>query len=136
MADDLRSISVDDLKSHDAAVELEALAKEISHHDKRYHQDDAPEISDADYDALRGRNEAIEAKFPDLIRDDSPSSRVGAAPAQGFAKVTHAVPMLSLANAFSQEDVQDFLDRVRRFLNLPEEGLSMSWPSPRSTVFP
>jgi len=121
VSDVLRDIPVDRLRPEDAAVELERLAAEIAAHDKAYYQHDAPAISDADYDALRQRNADIEAKFPKLIRADSPSKRVGAAPADGFAKVVHAVPMLSLANAFSREDVADFLDRVRRFLNLPED---------------
>ncbi|MEQ8507288.1 MAG: NAD-dependent DNA ligase LigA [Rhodospirillales bacterium] len=120
--DDLRAVPVDTLRPEDAAVELERLAAEISGHDQAYYQNDAPTVSDADYDALRQRNEAIEAKYPKLIRADSPSKRVGAAPAEGFAKVVHSVPMLSLANAFSQEDVADFLDRVRRFLNLSGEA--------------
>ena len=121
VSDVLRDIPVDRLRPEDAAVELERLAAEIAAHDKAYYQHDAPAISDADYDALRQRNADIEAKFPKLIRADSPSKRVGAAPADGFAKVVHAVPMLSLANAFSRDDVADFLDRVRRFLNLPED---------------
>ena len=77
---------------------------------------DAPEISDADYDALRARNMAIEERFPHLVRDDSPSLRVGAAPAETFSKVAHAVPMLSLGNVFDDGGVRDFLDRVCRFL--------------------
>ncbi|TAH66166.1 MAG: NAD-dependent DNA ligase LigA [Rhodopseudomonas palustris] len=106
-----------------AKVELMRLRLEIERHDKAYYQDDAPLISDADYDALRQRLEAIEAKFPDLVRGGSPSQKVGAAPARGFAKVTHAVPMLSLGNAFSDEEVEEFLRRVQRFLNLGEHEL-------------
>ncbi|MAO57145.1 MAG: DNA ligase (NAD(+)) LigA [Rhodospirillaceae bacterium] len=120
-SDGLRTQPVDSLRPEDAAVELERLAGEIAAHDDRYYRDDAPEISDADYDALRQRNAAIEARYPNLIRKDSPSNKVGAAPAEGFAKVTHSVPMLSLGNAFSEEDVADFLDRVRRFLSLPAD---------------
>jgi len=109
------------LNELEAAAELAQLAKEIAGHDKRYHTEDAPTISDADYDALKRRNNAIEAKFPQLIRPDSPSRRVGYAPAEKFAKVTHGVPMLSLDNAFDDEDVRDFVDRVRRFLGLKED---------------
>jgi DNA ligase (NAD+) len=104
-----------------AAAELARLAAEIGAHDKRYYQEDAPSVSDADYDALRRRNEAIEARFPQLVRPDSPSKRVGSAPAAKFAKVRHAVPMLSLGNAFAPEDVADFVNRVRRFLKLAAE---------------
>jgi len=111
----LRDVSVDELLKPDAAVELEALAAEIAQHDEAYHQQDAPTISDAAYDALRKRNEAIEARFPDLVRDDSPSKKVGAAPAAGFGKVQHNPPMLSLGNAFSTDDVAEFYDRIRRF---------------------
>lgn len=121
VSDGLRDIPVDRLRPEDAAIELERLAAEIAAHDEAYYRNDDPAISDADYDALRQRNDAIEAKFPKLIRADSPSRRVGAAPADGFAKVVHSVPMLSLANAFTRDDVADFLDRVRRFLNLPED---------------
>ena len=113
-------VAVADLTEKQARLELARLSLEITYHDKRYHGEDAPEISDAAYDALRRRNEEIEARFPKLIRKDSPSSRVGAAPASGFAKHTHARPMLSLSNAFSDEDVSEFLDRVRRFLGLEE----------------
>ena len=104
-----------------AKVELMRLRLVIEGHDKAYYQDDAPKISDADYDALRRRLEAIEARFPDLVSAQSPTQKVGAAPARGFAKVQHAVPMLSLGNAFSDEEVEEFLARVRRFLNLGEE---------------
>jgi DNA ligase (NAD+) len=104
----------------DAAAQLDQLAREIARHNRLYHTDDAPEISDADYDALMRRNAAIEAAFPHLIRPDSPSKLVGAAPAGHLAKVTHARPMLSLDNAFSDEDVADFVARVRRFLSLDD----------------
>ncbi|WP_094463293.1 NAD-dependent DNA ligase LigA [Pannonibacter phragmitetus] len=108
--------AVEALTLEQAAAELQRLAGEIAFHDARYHGEDAPVISDADYDVLRQRNAAIEARFPELMRSDSPSERVGAAPADGFGKVTHAVPMLSLDNAFADEDVRDFVGRVRRFL--------------------
>lgn len=119
--DGLREIPVEELSKPDAAVELEALAAEIAEHDRRYHQEDAPIISDAEYDALIQRNQALESRFPDLVRADSPSKRVGAAPAQGFAKVRHPRPMLSLSNAFGETDIEDFLARIRRFLNLGAE---------------
>lgn len=109
------------LSPDEAVVELERLAQEMAGHDKLYYQEAAPEISDAAYDALRQRNEAIEARFPDLIRADSPSHRVGAAPGAAFAKVRHRAPMLSLGNAFAEEDVAEFLARIRRFLNLKAE---------------
>src|SRR5208337_2026042 len=99
---------------------LRRLATEIAGHDKRYYQEDAPTVSDAAYDALRRRNDEIERRFPHLVRPDSPSRRVGAAPAQKFAKVPHAVPMLSLGNAFSDDEVIEFTERVRRFLRLPQ----------------
>jgi DNA ligase (NAD+) len=109
---------VDELSETQAKQELARLGKEIAEHDRRYYQDDAPTVSDADYDALRRRNNAIEARFPALVGPDSPSRRVGAQPARGFAKVRHAVPMLSLDNAFNEEDVADFVGRIRRFLGL------------------
>ncbi|MCA3560410.1 MAG: NAD-dependent DNA ligase LigA [Aestuariivirga sp.] len=112
---------VGDLTLLEASAELAALAAEIAMHDRAYHEHDAPLISDAEYDALRQRNEAIEARYPELIRDDSPSRRVGAGPAEKFGKVRHAVPMLSLANGFSEEDARDFVGRIRRFLDLPED---------------
>jgi len=107
----------------EAAAELATLAGEIARHNALYHTDDAPEISDADYDALTRRNAAIEAAFPHLIRTDSPSVAVGAAPAAHLAKVPHARPMMSLDNAFSDEEVVDFLGRVRRFLKLPDDTI-------------
>ena len=111
----------------DAAREHAALAAEIAEHDRRYYQQDAPTISDAAYDELRRRLDALEAEFPELKTPDSPSQRVGAAPSEAFAKVRHAVPMLSLANAFSDEEVADFAARVRRFLDLkPDQELAIA----------
>jgi DNA ligase (NAD+) len=105
----------------EAANELMRLAKAIAYHNARYHTDDAPEISDAEYDALVRRNNALEAEFPHLVRSDSPNKAVGAAPASHLSKVTHAKPMLSLDNAFADADVADFVGRVRRFLNFGED---------------
>jgi DNA ligase (NAD+) len=107
---------VEQLIELEAATELEELATLIAHHDRVYYEKDQPELTDAEYDALRQRNSAIESRFPQLIRPDSPSQKVGAAPASGFKKVRHTVPMLSLDNAFSSEDVSDWLDSVRNFL--------------------
>src|SRR6478752_532215 len=121
-----------------AKAELKRLATEIAAHDKRYYQEDAPTVTDAEYDALRQRNAAIEARFPALVRADSRSKKVGAAPTGKFKKVRHALPMLSLDNAFAEQDVVDFVMRIRRFLKLGEDeklafsaepkidGLSMS----------
>ena len=123
MTDKVADTPVGSMDPSQAAEELSRLAEEIAAHDRRYHQDDAPTISDSAYDALRRRNEAIEARFPDLIRDDSPSHRVGAAPSTGFSKVEHAVPMLSLGNAFDDDDVADFFARIRRFLGLSDSDV-------------
>jgi DNA ligase (NAD+) len=109
---------VPDLTPDEAAAELARLAEEIAGHDIRYHQQDAPTISDADYDALKRRNLEIEARFPDLVREDSPSLKVGAARAAQFSPVTHGVPMLSLDNAFADEEAIEFDARIRRFLRL------------------
>ena len=106
-----------------AAAELARLAAEIAEHDRAYHELDAPLITDAEYDAMRRRNEAIEARFPELVRPDSPGRRVGAAPAQGFAKHRHRQPMLSLDNGFSPEDFTEFCARAGRFLNLDPASL-------------
>lgn len=102
----------------EAAERLAILAAEIARHNALYHGEDAPEISDADYDALMRENAALEAAFPQLVRSDSPSKLVGAAPSSHLAKVPHAVAMLSLDNAFADEDVEDFVGRVRRYLSL------------------
>jgi DNA ligase (NAD+) len=131
-------IPVEEMTERQAKREHARLEAEIRQHDESYYQKDAPTVSDADYDALRRRYDAIEERFPDLRTLDSLSRKVGAAPARGFAKVRHAVPMLSLQNAFSDEDVADFVGRIRRFLNLKDDepvafacepkidGLSMS----------
>jgi DNA ligase (NAD+) len=112
----------DELSEAEAANRLMRLAKEIARHDKLYHDRDAPEISDADYDALVRENRALEERFPELVRADSPSKRLGAAPTAGLAKVAHARPMLSLENAFSAEEVGEFVARVKRFLALPADA--------------
>ena len=113
-------IAVEDLTEDQARVELERLAQKVGAANIAYHEKDAPEISDAEFDELKRRNAAIEARFPALKRPDSPSEQVGAAPAEKFAKVTHAVPMLSLGNAFDREEVCDFDTRIRRYLGLTE----------------
>jgi DNA ligase (NAD+) len=126
------------LTAKQAKTEYARLQTEIAGHDKRYYQDDRPAVTDAEYDELRKRYNAIEARFPDLRTFESLSLKVGAAPARGFAKVRHAIPMLSLDNAFAEQDVVDFVGRIRRFLKLDEgekiafsaepkiDGLSMS----------
>jgi DNA ligase (NAD+) len=134
----ITNLPVDALTLAQARKEHVRLGLEISAHDKRYYQDDAPTVTDAEYDALRQRYNAIEARFPDLRTLESLSMKVGAAPARGFAKIRHAVPMLSLDNAFADTDVSDFVGRIRRFLRLGDDeeivfsaepkidGLSMS----------
>ncbi len=116
MARDPATVAVAALTDAEARWELARLATEIRHHDALYYQQDAPEISDAEYDALRRRNAEIEARFPKLALPDSPSKHVGAAPAAGFSKVRHSVPMLSLENAFDEADLRGFLDGVRRYI--------------------
>ncbi|MGA8818402.1 MAG: NAD-dependent DNA ligase LigA [Xanthobacteraceae bacterium] len=135
---DTAKIPVEDLTDKQAKTDHARLAKEIAGHDRRYYQDDAPTVSDAEYDRLRQRYNAIEARFPQLRTAESLTQHVGAAPSARFAKVRHAVPMLSLDNAFAGEDVVDFVGRIRRFLRLPDDeeivfsaepkidGLSMS----------
>ena len=115
---------IEQLTPAQARHELARLAAEIVEHDRRYYQQDRPSISDAHYDALRRRNTAIEARFPNLVRPDSPSRRIGATPAGPFAKVRHRVPVLSLDNAFAEEPVTQFVERVRRLLKLTSEPVA------------
>lgn len=113
---------IPDITTEEAAEKIAALSAEIDKHNLLYHGKDAPEISDAAFDALFHELQALEAAFPELIKEDSPTQKIGAAPdGGGFSKVKHLVPMLSLSNVFSDEEVGDFLMRVRRFLNLPED---------------
>src|SRR5688500_8679643 len=114
----MADIPVEQLSEAEAVEELGRLAAEIAQHDYRYNTEDAPIISDAEYDALRRRNLAIEQRFPQLKREDSPSNKVGASVSEKFGKVTHSIPMLSLDNAFHDSDVEDFVGRIRRFLKL------------------
>ena len=135
---DSSKLPVDELTAAQAKAEYARLEAEIATHDQRYYQEDAPSVSDAAYDRLRQRYGAIEARFPQLRTASSLSQRVGAAPSARFAKVRHAVPMLSLDNAFAEDDVRDFVSRIRRFLRLSDDeeiafsaepkidGLSMS----------
>src|SRR4029079_5459638 len=115
------TLAVEAMTPRQAEREHVRLEAEIKGHDERYYQKYAPSVSDAEYDALRRRYNDIEAKFPNLRTLDSLSRKVGAAPSRGFAKVRHAVPMLSLDNAFGEEDVTDFVGRIRRFLSLKED---------------
>src|SRR6202021_3735335 len=131
-------VDVTKLTKAQAKVELTRLALELEGHDKRYYQDDAPVVTDAEYDALRQRYNRVEKCFPEFVTSESPSQKVGAQPSGRFAKVRHAVPMLSLDNAFAEQDVLDFAARIRRFLKLGDDdsigfsaepkidGLSMS----------
>ena len=114
--------TVDLLTAKQAQVEHARLTAEIGGHDKRYYQDDRPSVTDAEYDALRQRYNAIETRFPDLRTQDSRSVKVGAAPSAKFKKVQHAVPMLSLDNALAEQDVTDFVGRIRRFLKLADDS--------------
>ena len=129
MAKSARSKALPDvakLSKPQAKIEHMRLALELEGHDRRYYQDDAPSVSDAEYDALRARFTAIEERFPELVSASSPSQKVGAAPSGRFRKVRHSVPMLSLDNAFSEQDVRDFVDRIARFLKLPDDNIDFS----------
>ena len=117
---------VADLTKAQAKVEHMRLALELEGHDRRYYQDDAPSITDAEYDTLRQRFNTIEKRFPELVTSDSPSQKVGAAPSGRFKKVRHAVAMLSLDNAFAEQDVIDFAARIARFLKLPDVKIDFS----------
>ncbi len=117
---------VADLTKAQAKTEWKRLALELEEHDRLYYQEDAPKISDAEYDALRARFNAIEARFPEFVTAESPSQKVGAAPSGRFRKVRHAVPMLSLDNAFAEEDVRDFIGRIARFLKLSDDRIDFS----------
>src|ERR1700759_5837414 len=119
-------IDVAKLTKAQAKVELMRLALELEAHDKRYYQDDAPKVTDWEYDELRKRFNAIEKRFPEFVSSDSPSQKVGAAPSGRFKKVRHALPMLSLDNAFAEEDVLDFAGRIERFLKLPDDKIAFS----------
>jgi len=119
---ELRMLAVEALSEPQAAKELAALATELSDANRDYHTEDAPKLSDADYDALKRRNAAIEARFPDLKRADSPSDQVGGPLAEGFSKITHEVRMLSLSNAFDEEDLAEFDTRIRNYLGLAEDA--------------
>src|SRR6476659_10024064 len=109
-----------------AKIEHKRLALELEAHDRRYYQEDAPTVTDAEYDALRQRFNAIEKRFPEFVSADSPSQKVGAAPSGRFKKVRHALPMLSLDNAFAEQDVLDFVGRIARFLKLGDDKIDFS----------
>lgn len=110
-----------DLDFEDVKARHQELSKLIKSHDKKYYQDDAPEVSDAEYDLLRQEISEIESQYPELISKDSPTQTVGASPSKGFKKIKHSVPMLSLGNVFTEEELQDFIDRVRKFLGLSDD---------------
>ncbi len=127
----MSDISVAEMSEAEARDELARLSGILAQANTAYHVDDAPEISDADYDRLKRRNEAIETRFPQLKRSDSPSEHVGASPSDGFAKVTHAVRMLSLGNAFEVEEVAEFVARVRRYLGLEPDSTLLFTAEPK-----
>ena len=126
MSQDFHDTPVEALDETGARAELERLAGLLGAANAAYHQKDAPEISDAEYDALKARNAAIEARFPELRREDSPSEQVGAAPAEGFGKIQHRVRMMSLSNAFDDEDVTDFVDGIARYLGMSAGDLAFT----------
>src|SRR5438445_13511787 len=119
-------VDVAKLTKAQAKVEHMRLALELESHDKRYYQDDAPSVSDAEYDVLRQRFNAIEKRFPELVSADSPSQKIGAAPSGRFKKVRHSLPMLSLDNAFAEQDVLDFVGRIQRFLKISDDKIDFS----------
>src|SRR6195256_4513339 len=119
-------VDVAKLTKAQAKVEHMRLSLELEAHDKRYYQDDAPSVTDAEYDALRQRHKTIEKRFPEFVTDDSPSQKVGAAPSGRFRKVPHSLPMLSLDNAFAEQDVLDFVGRIERFLKLAGDEIAFS----------
>ena len=121
-------IEVKDLTAEQAAAELERIAAEMAKADIAYYQDDNPGLTDAEYDSLKRRNQQIEERFPELIRADSPSKRVGAAVKSGFGKIPHRFPMLSLGDVFSLEEVDEFVMGVKRFLNVSENIEFMAEP--------
>jgi DNA ligase (NAD+) len=127
----VRLSNIDELNEAEAANRLMRLAKEIARHDRLYHDQDAPEISDAEYDALVRENRALEERFPQLVRADSPSKRLGSAPTTALAKVAHARPMLSLDNAFSADEVEEFIARIKRFLALPADAFVAMTAEPK-----
>ena len=111
----------------DAKQRHDELSKVIRHHDERYYQEDNPDVSDGEYDALRQELIMLEKSFPDLITKDSPTQNVGARPSKGFSKIKHAMPMLSLGNVFNEEELDDFLSRVHRFLGIaPDENIEVA----------
>src|SRR4051812_22950307 len=114
------------LSKPQAKIEHTRLALELEGHDRRYYQDDAPSVTDAEYDALRQRFNAIEKRFPEFVSAESPSQKIGSAPSGRFRKVRHSLPMLSLDNAFNEEDVRDFVDRIARFLKLSDDNIDFS----------
>src|SRR5947208_6213368 len=129
MAKSAKSKSLPDvakLTKPQAKVEHMRLALELEGHDRRYYQEDAPSVSDAEYDGLRQRFNAIEKRFPELVSADSPSQKIGAAPSGRFKKVRHSLPMLSLDNAFAEQDVLDFVGRIERFLKLSDDKIDFS----------
>src|SRR6185437_3582804 len=125
-ADKRKLPDVADLTKAQAKVEHMRLALELEGHDRRYYQDDAPSITDAEYDTLRQRFNTIEKRFPEFVTSDSPSQKVGAVPSGRFKKVRHSLPMLSLDNAFAEADVVDFVGRITRFLKLPDDKIDFS----------
>src|SRR5215468_1756433 len=122
-AKDRKLPDVADLTKAQAKTEHMRLALELEEHDRRYYQEDAPSVTDAAYDALRQRFNAIEKRFPEFVSVESPSQKIGSAPSGRFRKVRHALPMLSLDNAFAEQDVIDFVGRIERFLKLKDDGI-------------